>query len=72
MLSELSALAVSFELRFRSLFDAGRALSFPCDAAGNVPIDSLRERERANYFYARALVGQDFATPSILPVYQGS
>ncbi len=68
MLSTLSEFAQSFELRFRSLFDTGRALSFPCDAQGNVAIDALRERERLNYFYARALVGQDFATPSVLPV----
>jgi hypothetical protein len=68
MLAELSNIAVSFELRFRSLFDTGRALSFPCDARGNVAIDALHERERANYFYARALVGHDFAAPSVLPV----
>ncbi len=72
MLSEITDLAVSFELRFRSLFDAGRALSFPCDAKGNVAIDKLRDRERVNYLYARALVGHDFHTPSVLPVHAGN
>jgi len=39
-----------FELRFQSLFAAGRALSFPCDAAGRVNLDALSERARRNYF----------------------
>ena len=54
-----------FELRFRSLFDAGRGYSFPCDEQGHVSIDSLRERERHNYLYARALVGHDYASPCV-------
>lgn len=56
-----------FELRFQSLFDAGRALAFPCDAAGRVDLDALSERARSNYFYARSFIGRDFATPSVLP-----
>lgn len=56
-----------FELRFQSLFDAGRALTFPCDAKGLVDLDALSEKARNNYFYARAVVGHDFARPVILP-----
>lgn len=59
--------ASPFELRFESLFDAGRALVFPCDRHGQVRIDSLSERARNNYFYARAVVGREFATPAVQP-----
>ncbi len=54
-----------FEIRFQSLFQEGRALAFPCDAAGHVDTDALSERGRCNYLFARAMVGREFATPSI-------
>jgi len=57
----------SFELRFQSLFDAGRALAFPCDAAGRVELDALSERARCNYFYARSVIGRDFGYPAVQP-----
>jgi hypothetical protein len=57
----------SFELRFQSLFNEGRALAFPCDAKGHVSLDALSERARSNYFFARGMVGRDFATPAVLP-----
>ena len=41
------------ELRFQSLVDAGRFYAFPCDATGNVDMDSLSDRARENYLYAR-------------------
>jgi hypothetical protein len=56
-----------FEIRYQSLFNEGRALSFPCDAEGHVLLDSLSERARENYLYARAVVGREFAYPSIRP-----
>jgi hypothetical protein len=56
----------SFELRFRSLFDKGRGMAFPCDASGQVEIDTLSERARNNYFCARTLVGRDFAHPVLM------
>jgi hypothetical protein len=52
-----------FELRFESLFVAGRALVFPCDAAGQVDMDALSDRARANYLCARALMGREFGYP---------
>lgn len=55
-----------YEIRYRSLFDAGRALAFPCDAEGLVPMDQLSTRSFVNYLYARALVGRDFATPVVM------
>lgn len=57
----------AYELRFRSLFDEGRGLAFPCDAAGHVDVDALTERARHNYFFARTLIGRDYAAPAVLP-----
>ena len=56
-----------FEIRYQSLFSAGRALAFPCDAEGHVQMDSLSDRARDNYLYARAVVGREYAYPSIRP-----
>ena len=60
-------LSVGYELRFQSLFNEGRALAFPCDSQGRVELDSLSDRARENYLYARAVVGREFATPAVLP-----
>jgi hypothetical protein len=54
------------ELRFRSLFNDGRALAFPCDSNGHVNLDALSERARTNYLYARTAIGREFAVPDIL------
>jgi hypothetical protein len=59
----------AFELRFRSLFDEGRALAFDCDPDGRIELDRLSDRARLSYLYARALVGRDFAQPEVTPVY---
>jgi hypothetical protein len=58
---------LDYELRFRSLFNAGRGYAFPCDARGRVDMDSLSERSRNNYLYARALVGFELSTPDVSP-----
>jgi hypothetical protein len=57
-----------FELRFRSLYQEGRGLSFRCDADGTVDLDTLSERTRLSYLYARALIGREFAYPQVRPV----
>ena len=57
--------AVQYELRFQSLFDAGRAYAFPCDAAGHVDLDLLSDAARENYLYARAVVGREFSVPAV-------
>lgn len=57
------------ELRFRSLFDEGRAYAFPCDAEGRVDMDSLSQRSLHNYLYARSLVGRDFSMPAVQPAH---
>lgn len=61
-----ASVPTAFELRFQSLFHEGRALAFPCDAAGRVDLDALSERGRCNYFYARSVVGRDYALPAVL------
>jgi hypothetical protein len=55
-----------YEIRFRSLFREGRALSFPCDGDGHVDLDALGARALGNYLFARAMVGREFATPAVL------
>jgi len=57
-----------FELRFLDLFHTGRGYAFPCDCEGHVEIDSLGEKARLNYLYARAMVGREFSTPVTQPV----
>jgi hypothetical protein len=57
--------AHAFELRYDSLFQAGRAYTFPCDARGHVDMDSLGDRVRVNYLFVRALVGREYAMPEV-------
>ena len=54
-----------YELRFESLFQAGRALAFPCDSHGGVRLDSLSDKALQNYLFARAVVGRDYASPTV-------
>lgn len=58
--------AASYEVRFRSLFKEGRALSFPCDREGHVDLDALSSTALGNYLFARAMVGREFASPAVL------
>ena len=55
----------TYELRFQSLFNAGRGYAFPCNAAGHVDMDSLSPTAFNNYLYARAVVGLEFQAPSV-------
>lgn len=54
-----------YELRFTSLFDAGRAYAFDCDAQGHVNLDSLSARAKLNYLYARSVIGREFSVPEV-------
>jgi hypothetical protein len=66
MLQHCSAqTATGFELRFQSLFREGRALAFPCDHDGHVDLDTVSERARNNYFFARAAIGREYAMPVV-------
>jgi hypothetical protein len=55
----------TFQLHFQSLFHADRDLAFPCDENGQVNLDGLTARSRNNYLYARAMLGREFAWPSV-------
>lgn len=65
----ISSKQPQFELRFQSLFDAGRGFSFPCGPTGQVDLDSLSERARNNYLYARVMVGRELAVPALRPCH---
>jgi len=58
-------------LIFGSLFHSVPSMSFPCDCHGHVEIDGLSERARENYFFARTVVGCDFAVPVVMPALCG-
>ncbi len=64
-LSHLMPGAARYELRFTSLFNRGRGFSFPCDAAGEVAIDSLSDRARVSYQQARGDVGVELSDPVV-------
>lgn len=55
------------ELRFQSLFNEGRALTFPCTPNGKVDMDAMSDRARNNYLAARALIGREYAYPVVVP-----
>ena len=55
----------SFQLRFQSLFQAGRGFTFPCDAAGRVDMDALGEKTRNSYLFLRTVVGREVSPPQV-------
>lgn len=59
----------SHELRFNPLSLPGQAVTVPCDADGNVPLDDLPEPLKNAHLGARALVGWDYAPPAVTPVH---
>ncbi|VTU22139.1 hypothetical protein [Variovorax sp. PBL-E5] len=56
-----------YELCFRPLRAGGRGYSFPCDVLGHVDMDSLGERGRIDYLYARAVRDLEVARPDVQP-----
>lgn len=64
----LQSAPVSYELRFDSLYQPGRAMSFVCSKTGLVDLDALSTRGRANYLYARAMIGREYTFPAVIPV----
>jgi hypothetical protein len=56
---------VTHEMRNQSLFNAGRALTFPSDEHGRVAMESLSDRARASYLFAQAAVGRGYAHPVV-------
>ncbi|MEP6872345.1 MAG: hypothetical protein ABI939_10910 [Anaerolineaceae bacterium] len=56
---------MNYELRFQSLADPGSFYHFPCDASGHVDLDALSDGARQDYLYARAMMGREYAVPSV-------
>ena len=54
-----------YELRFSALVQGVQDCCFPCDALGRVDLDTLSERERNTYFFARIVTGHEFAPPRV-------
>jgi hypothetical protein len=60
-----AARAFTHELRFVSLFHPGRGIAIPCDPSGAVDLDALTERMRNAYLGARAMLGREYAYPTV-------
>jgi hypothetical protein len=54
-------------LKFDSLAQPGRGFAFPCDATGQVNLDSLSDAALRNYLFARTVVGREFQVPHVEP-----
>ncbi|MEJ8822174.1 hypothetical protein WKW80_08985 [Variovorax humicola] len=58
--------AAAFEIRFESLVHGGVAMTFPCDSEGQVDLDAMSERTRNDYFFARGMIGRQYAMPQVV------
>ena len=63
------AQALTHELRFASLFHPGRGVVVPCSEGGKVDLDLLTERLRLAYLGARAMIGREYAYPTVQRVH---
>lgn len=59
------AMGYGYELTFEPLAGEGSGYAFPCDDRGRVDLDTLSERARNDYLFARALVGRLLAAPAV-------
>lgn len=61
--------ACTHELLFGSLYAHGPNIVVPCNETGNVDIDSLSQRMRDTYFWARAMIGREYLYPAVRIVH---
>lgn len=59
--------ALPYRLHFEPLTPGAGGVDIPCDGSGRVPLDTLGEKLRNNYFFARACIGRLFAAPTVCP-----
>ncbi len=59
------AMGYDYELTFEPLAGQGSGYAFPCDDHGRVDLDTLSDRARNDYLFARALVGRTLAAPAV-------
>lgn len=57
--------ATAYTLVYLSI-RGGDCFAFPCDKAGTVEMNGLSDRARDDYLLARALVGRDFHSPTVV------
>ena len=57
--------ALPYRLHFEPLTPGAGGVDIPCDGTGRVPLDTLGEKLRNNYFFARACIGRLFAAPTV-------
>jgi hypothetical protein len=57
--------AAAYTLVYLSI-RGGNCFAFPCDEAGTVEMNTLGDRARDDYLLARALVGRDFHSPTVV------
>lgn len=50
----------------------GGCLAFPCDKTGAVEMNGLSDRARDDYLLARALVGRNFRSPTVVCMPAGA
>jgi hypothetical protein len=60
---------MDYLLRFQYLHNPGKGFAFPCNKDGNVNLDTLTEKQKENYLFARATVGREVALPEVKPCY---
>ena len=59
------AFVAAYSLVYLSIH-SGVCFAFPCDKAGTVEMNGLSHRARDDYLLARALVGRDFHSPTVV------
>lgn len=59
------AMHYGYELTFEPIAAEGCGYAFPCDDRGRVDLDTLSERARNDYLFARALVGRTLTAPAV-------
>ena len=57
--------AAAYTLVYLSI-RGGACFAFPCDKEGSVEMNGLNDRARDDYLLARALVGREFHSPSVV------
>ena len=72
MHSPRTSSAGHWQIRFEPLVAGATASVFSCDAQGQVELDAMEDRARNDYFFARALIGRDFARPVLVRVESAS
>ena len=58
----------NYELRYASSRGRGGGFVFPCSESGQVDMNRLSDHRRNDYFYARAVAGNQLEFPVVTPI----